>query len=144
MKRRATRQLAVTYDVLAAAADHPTARQVFDLVRKSLPRVSLGTVYRNLCKLHEQGRLQVLQLGGGVAHYDALVRPHDHFVCEDCGAVTDLEHRTARPTNELAKDGFLVHWQTTVVHGRCRHCSAATIVSRRRPSVMRAVALSER
>jgi Fe2+ or Zn2+ uptake regulation protein len=73
MKRqRATRQLAVIYDALIATPDHPTAEQLFQRVRGVLPRVSLGTVYRNLDKLREQGRLRIVRLEGGQAHYDVV------------------------------------------------------------------------
>ena len=94
MKRRVTRQLGAVYDVLAASQDHPTADQVFQRVRRLLPRVSLGTVYRNLDKLRDEGRLRVVRLEGGQAHYDAMTDVHDHFVCESCGAVVDF--RSAR------------------------------------------------
>ena len=95
MKQRATRQLTAVHEVLAAATDHPTAEQVYHRVRQRLPNVSLGTVYRNLDKLREQGRLRVVRLGGGQAHYDAMLDEHDHFVCERCGSVHDLTAEAA-------------------------------------------------
>src|SRR5215471_3240640 len=87
---RRTRQLETTHAVLAAASDHPTAEQVLRRVRKHLPRVSLGTVYRNLDKLRALGQLRVVNVGPGVARYDALLAEHDHFLCERCEAVIDL------------------------------------------------------
>ena len=53
MKERLTRQLAAVHDVVSAARDHPTAEDVWVRVRRRLPRVSLGTVYRNLQRLVE-------------------------------------------------------------------------------------------
>jgi Fe2+ or Zn2+ uptake regulation protein len=131
MKQRSTRQLAATYEVLAASADHPTADQLLQRVRARVPRVSLGTIYRNLEKLEEQGRLRVVRLAGGVAHYDAMIGEHDHFVCEACGAVTDLidlheRHAPARASTSaaLARRGCVVRWQTTAVYGTCPQCAA--------------------
>ena len=128
MKQRSTRQLAATYEVLAASADHPTAEQLLQRVRTRVPRVSLGTIYRNLEKLEEQGRLRVVRLAGGVAHYDAMIGEHDHFVCEACGAVTDLIdlHAPARASTSaaLARRGCVVRWQTTAVYGTCPQCAA--------------------
>ncbi|MFN8641409.1 MAG: transcriptional repressor [Candidatus Binatia bacterium] len=124
MSQRATRQLAAVYDVLTAARDHPTADQVFRRVRDVLPRVSLGTIYRNLDKLREQGRLRVIRLASGEAHYDAMVAAHDHFVCERCHAVHDLQEPTppaALP--RLRADGCVVHWQTTALYGLCGDCA---------------------
>ena len=124
MTQRATRQLAAVYDVLAASRDHPTADQVFRRVRDTLPRVSLGTVYRNLEKLREQGRLRVIRLASGEAHYDAMVEAHDHFVCERCHAVHDLAGATPPPAvPRLRADGCVVHWHTTALYGLCGECA---------------------
>jgi len=124
MKRRVTRQLGAVYDVLAASHDHPTADQVFQRVRRLLPRVSLGTVYRNLDKLRDEGRLRVVRLEGGQAHYDAMTDVHDHFVCESCGAVMDLPERSpAVDVRPLHAAGHRVHWQTTALYGVCNRCA---------------------
>ena len=126
MKQRATRQLAAVYDAVASSHDHPTADQLFQRVRRQLPRVSLGTVYRNLDKLREQGRLRVVRLEGGQAHYDAMTDAHDHFVCERCGAVVDLPGRApARDVGALRAAGYEVHWHTTALYGVCTRCRGA-------------------
>jgi Fe2+ or Zn2+ uptake regulation protein len=133
MTQRATRQLAAIYDVLVAARDHPTAEQVFRRVRDTLPRLSLGTVYRNLDKLREQGRLRVVRLASGEAHYDAIVAAHDHFVCERCHAVLDLDVATPPPAvRQLRADGCVVHWHTTALYGLCSECAADAGTARRR------------
>jgi len=125
MRTRATRQLATIYDALARAEDHPTARQVFQRVRDHIPHISLGTVYRNLEKLQQQGLARVIRLDGGVAHYDAMMEAHDHFLCEICGGVSDLQRRPARADcADLLADGFVVRWQTTSLYGTCRDCAA--------------------
>lgn len=126
MSQRATPQLTAIYEVLRASADHPTAAQVFRRVRDRLPRLSLGTVYRNLEKLREQGRLRVIRLASGEAHYDAMVDAHDHFVCERCRTVLDLEPAAVpAPTPRLAAAGCVVHWQTTALYGLCGACAPA-------------------
>jgi len=132
MKRRSTPQLVATYQAVASAADHPSADQVLERVRHSLPRVSLGTIYRNLDKLRDLGRVRVLQLAGGSAHYDAMMEPHDHFVCEACGAVADLEPDGAcGQERRLERAGFVVHWQTTAIYGLCRACVATSQEAKR-------------
>jgi Fur family transcriptional regulator, peroxide stress response regulator len=124
MKPRATRQLAAIFDVLAASHDHPTADQVFQRVRDALPRVSLGTVYRNLDKLREQGRLRVVRVADGQARYDAMIDAHDHFVCERCATVLDLPRAAARPAvGALREQGCVVRWHTTSLYGLCASCS---------------------
>jgi Fur family peroxide stress response transcriptional regulator len=125
--QRATRQLAAVFDVLAASHDHPTADRIFRRVRRALPHVSLGTVYRNLDKLREQGRLRVVRLEGGLAHYDAVTEAHDHFVCETCGAVVDLPgSRRALDVAPLRAAGYDVHWHTTALYGVCKSCASGT------------------
>jgi Fe2+ or Zn2+ uptake regulation protein len=130
MKQRSTAQLVATYDAVASSKDHPTADQVLERVRHRVPRVSLGTVYRNLEKLRLQGRIRLVRLAGGGAHYDAVMEEHDHFTCEKCGAVTDLERTTSgRPTTRLKEQEYIVRWQTTAVYGLCRECSSADLES---------------
>jgi Fe2+ or Zn2+ uptake regulation protein len=126
MKRRSTRQMVATLDAVAASSDHPNAEQVLERVRRALPRVSLATIYRNLDKLRDEGRLRVLQLAAGVAHYDAMMSEHDHFVCEACGSVTDIEAATATgQTRGLERAGYVVRWRTAAVYGLCLGCAAA-------------------
>ncbi|MGD9763232.1 MAG: transcriptional repressor [Candidatus Binatia bacterium] len=134
MQQRTTRQLAAVHDVLAASTDHPTAEQVFQRVRRTLPNVSLGTVYRNLDKLREQGRLRVVRLAGGEAHYDAMLGEHDHFVCERCHAVRDLPGGAVQPNRRgLQAAGCVVHWHTTAIYGLCAGCAGAARTARKRP-----------
>ena len=69
--RRSTRQLSVVLEaVRSSGVEHPSADRVFARVRKVLPRISLGTVYRNLQRLAEEGRIGVTYLEGRVARYD--------------------------------------------------------------------------
>jgi Fe2+ or Zn2+ uptake regulation protein len=131
MKQRATRQLGAVYEVLAASHDHPTAEQVFQRVRRAVPQVSLGTVYRNLDKLRDQGRLRVVRLERDVAHYDARTDDHDHFVCEGCGAVLDLTRAQRRPRLAGPETvGWVVHRHTTAIYGLCRSCAAQPAAGR--------------
>src|SRR6185369_12240644 len=90
--RRVTRQLAVVLDAVRhSGVEHPSADRVYERVRGVLPRISLGTVYRNLQRLAADGRIGVTHLEGRVARYDPTPAGHDHFVCRTCGRVDDLE-----------------------------------------------------
>jgi len=126
MMQRCTRQLQATLDVVAASHDHPTADQVFVRVRRRMPRVSLGTVYRNLEKLRDQGRIQIVRLRDGVARYDAMMERHDHFVCEGCGVVIDLEQPMRPRIEGLLRAGMVVNSHSTAFHGLCAECAART------------------
>jgi Fur family ferric uptake transcriptional regulator len=89
-QRRKSRQRDVIFDELCSITSHPTAVELHDLVRKRLPSVSLGTVYRNLELLAQMGLIEKLEYSSGEARFDANVSEHDHLRCVQCGRVDDL------------------------------------------------------
>lgn len=121
--QRNTRQLEVIWDAVKDETSHPTADQVYDKVRKKIPHVSLGTVYRNLQKLVADEKLQVLMVGRS-QHFDPLVERHQHFICESCDRVYDVlidERREPKPA-KLPHDGFRITSHQVAYYGTCRHC----------------------
>jgi Fur family ferric uptake transcriptional regulator len=85
-----TRQRQVILEELRKVSSHPTADEVYEMVRRRLPRVSLGTVYRNLEMLSERGMIQRLDVGGTRRRYDGNVGDHYHVRCVSCGRVEDV------------------------------------------------------
>ena len=85
-----TTQRRAVLEALASVDTHPTAVEVYEIVRQTVPDVSQGTVYRNLRRLIELGYAQELDYGAGAAHFDACVEPHYHVRCTECGRVADL------------------------------------------------------
>jgi len=85
-----SRQRDKIHEILAHTTSHPTAEWIHERVREQMPRVSLGTVYRNLHILTAQGKIRELDFGEGIHRYDGTVAQHYHFVCERCGTVRDL------------------------------------------------------
>jgi len=123
-KARNTKQLQVVWEAIKDDASHPTADQVYDKVRKRLPNVSLGTVYRNLQKLVADEKLQILMLGRS-QRFDPLAKRHQHFICEQCGRVFDVLVNTddeIRPA-KLPHAGFKVSSHQLAFYGACKHCS---------------------
>jgi Fe2+ or Zn2+ uptake regulation protein len=101
--RRNTPQLAVVLDaVQTSGTEHPTAEQIYVRVRGRLPSISLGTVYRNLQRLVQDGEIGAAQLGARSLHYDPTPTPHDHFVCRQCGRVEDLMADASAPLDQGA------------------------------------------
>ena len=90
MNRRKSKQRDAVHDAVMRCMDHPNADQVFDQVRTTLPSISLGTVYRNLGVLVEEGTLLEVSTEGGAKHYDANPGLHAHVVCDRCGRIADL------------------------------------------------------
>lgn len=122
--QRLTQQRRVILEELRKVSSHPTAAGVFALVRCRLPKISLGTVYRNLELLARSGVVRKLELAGSMARYDGNTQPHDHLRCIACGRVDDLPG----PPLELPKGKFaeclgyqvLGHWLELV--GLCPEC----------------------
>jgi len=94
-KKRMTKQKKVIYDVLCSTTAHPTADWIYQEARKQLPDLSLGTVYRNLQTLREEGKILELNYGKGQSHFDGNPAPHYHFVCTHCGRILDFPEHTA-------------------------------------------------
>jgi Fe2+ or Zn2+ uptake regulation protein len=125
VRKRMTRQLSAVYAALQAASSHPSADEIHQQVKKILPQISLGTVYRNLQRLVEEGKVNLLFLGERTARYDSMLMEHDHFVCLQCGAVLDVLLDRDRRVNltPLLEQGFTVATQSLSVHGLCRACA---------------------
>ena len=85
-----TRQRRVILEELRKLNSHPTADEVYEVARRRLPRISLGTVYRNLEILSECSMIQKLELGGTPKRFDGNVGNHYHVRCMGCGSIEDV------------------------------------------------------
>lgn len=101
-KKRTTKQKKLVYDVLASTKSHPTAEWIYEEASKVIPDISLGTVYRNLNVLLNEGRIQELNYTNSQSRYDANPQLHYHFVCKNCNSVIDCE----MPVLELPEDFY--------------------------------------
>lgn len=88
---RYSKQREAVYEVLAATTTHPDVAWIYDGVRKSMPNISLGTVYRNLGELCDTGRAMRIAVEGHSERFDARAYAHPHFACVKCGAVSDVD-----------------------------------------------------
>ncbi len=99
---RRTTQRQIILEELSKVASHPTANEVYDMVRKRLPRIGLGTVYRNLELMAEKGIILKIEVGGTKKRFDATTTPHYHIRCLECGKVNDIEISFQHQINEIA------------------------------------------
>ncbi len=121
---RLTDQRRLILTAVRATDGHPTAEWVHAEVRKWRPRVSLGTVYRNLRLLARQGLLAETQAGPSV-RFDARLHRHHHFTCSACERIYDLEEPVdarldARVTR---RTGFRVSHHRIEFFGVCGACA---------------------
>ncbi len=112
-------------EFLRERKDHPTADTVYMNVRRTLPNISLGTVYRNLTLLADIGEIARIRVGDGVDHFDADTSPHYHFICNECNSVIDLDMDNLDYINESANKHFdgLIEGHFTYFYGKCGSCS---------------------
>ena len=117
-----TKQRQLILEAVRATNSHPTADELFQMIRRKLPTISLATVYRNLNFLSEIGEIRKLAMPGMPDRFDWRMDPHDHMVCDTCGQVVDfvLPHDLGQ---EIASAcGAQVDGYTLVAHGTCAHC----------------------
>ena len=88
--RRNTRQRQVVLEELKRFSFHPTTSELYEIARRRLPKLSLGTVYRNLELLATDGVIQKLEIGGTESRFDGNPEPHHHVRCVHCGRVDDV------------------------------------------------------
>ena len=86
---RMTRQRQVILEELRKVNTHPSADEIYEMVRKRLPRISLGTVYRNLEILSESGEIQKVELGSNLKRFDGFAHLHSHIRCMRCDRLVD-------------------------------------------------------
>lgn len=120
-----SRQREAVLNYLRSTKSHPTAETVYRKIQKEFPKISLGTVYRNLNLLAEQGEILRLQCGDGVEHFDATTKPHNHFICHSCGAVMDLEMKSIEDIDRIAAENFsgVIAGHEIYFYGFCHSCS---------------------
>ena len=120
--RRYSRQRERIYQAVHASREHPSAQMVYDLLREEMPRLSLGTVYRNLHQMAQEGMLQELE--GPTARFDACLAPHAHIRCTCCGRVMDLSAlEEPAPVRSAAEAGWQVERYSLMLEGICPACA---------------------
>ena len=124
MKRRETKQREAILRVLRNTKAHPTADWIYQEVRKEIPNISKGTVYRNLQVLQADGAVTELNLDGALSRFEVKQARHYHFRCDQCGRVFDLDEPVNNELDERVamRTGFKVSYHQTEFRGLCRDC----------------------
>lgn len=125
-----SRQRESIKEYLATTKDHPSADMVYDHIKKIYPNISLGTVYRNLNFLVDQGAVIKVSYGNGCDRFDGNVLPHYHFVCRHCSCIEDIEMppEAVKTFMEAAKENFdgIIETSSTYFYGLCGKCAQGT------------------
>ncbi len=110
---------------LRSVTSHPTADELYAMLRPEMPQISLGTVYRNLEQMSQAGIIRKLETAGKQKRFDGDLSPHHHMRCRRCGAVVDI---ACESLNEVSASlGELLpalHCESFYLElsGVCEHC----------------------
>lgn len=119
--KRYSRQRELIYQTVMASTAHPTAEMVYAALKPDHPNLSLGTVYRNLHLLADEGKLARMPFP--VERFDGMTEPHNHFCCQLCGQVSDVPGDYDPALDEApAALGHQVGRHELVYYGVCAAC----------------------
>lgn len=124
MKFKNSRQRSLILKIVRSTHCHPSADWIFEQARKSIPHISLGTVYRNLGLLCNEGKIQEVIFSDGVNRYEGDLRLHNHIRCRNCESVEDVPHFSLEsPIEEIEKKtGYRIHLMKVEFSGFCPKC----------------------
>lgn len=117
---------------LQSRCDHPTAAQIYESVRQIMPNISLGTVYRNLSALVENGDILSVAVGDGVEHFDGDISFHLHQHCRNCGSITDVRVNDGVIKNQARHGDFKPETVVCVAYGICKKCGQSAALNNKK------------
>jgi Fe2+ or Zn2+ uptake regulation protein len=126
ISKRKSLQRSVILSIVKRSHSHPRAEDVYSEAKLIIPSLSLGTVYRNLRLLVSQGEIREVLLAGNSTRFDGMTEEHEHFVCNNCGHITDLR-LSAPPPSALSLENQLpgaeISSYKLTFYGLCSDCS---------------------
>lgn len=118
-----SRQREAVLNVLCKTKIHPTAAWIYEEVQKEIPNISLGTVYRNLSGLADNGMIKKLSFGESMVHFDGDTSVHSHFYCEVCGSINDIRLDTTPLLDTIVNElGVNIKFADFNIVGQCKNC----------------------
>lgn len=128
LKEKLNTNAQAVLDVVRSVQTHPTALEVYEMVKQVRPRIGLASVYRILGHLVEQNYIKEVLYGDGSSRYDGRITRHDHGICTNCGALLDLpiEVTVSQQVLQQAAQaaGLELDTHEVRIYGRCSSCQA--------------------
>jgi|SRR3989344_1758213 len=121
--RRNTKQKLLILDYLKNHPTHPTTENIYHQLKKSLPNLTLATVYRNLHILTEEQQILTLNINNEL-HFDGTTQPHLHLICQKCNKISDimiseLHHKFEK---KFQTNQFQPNTTSYISYGHCQKC----------------------
>lgn len=119
-----SKQRELTLNAVRENIIHPTADDVYAILKPENPSISLGTVYRNLNVLVGNGMINKLKMPSGSDRYDGDLKNHYHVVCDKCGKIYDIGFSVVDELDTKIKiiTGVTVTWHQLIIVGICEAC----------------------
>ena len=120
---RMTSQKEIILDYVRNTKSHPSAKKVYTEIKRFLPRISCGTVYRILNNLKEKGEIQEISTKD-MTFFDGDLSDHSHFICQGCGTVFDIFDECSKCSiikNKKLKVGKINSYRI-YFYGICKKC----------------------
>lgn len=124
MSRRNTIQCALVLETVNKIKCHATADEVYEALTQEHPHISRGTVYRNLQRLCEMGKIRKREIPCGADRFDHLCSDHYHVICFKCGRIFDVDMSYLADLEKTIKDphGFVFTEHDIIFKGICSEC----------------------
>lgn len=126
-KENFSRKRMAILKLIQSTDTHPTADWIYANLKPKYPDLSLGTVYRNLKKFCESGKITSIGVINGQEHFDANTHKHSHLICEQCGEVEDIADTffTVEELGRIAREhGICISQAEVTFNGLCKSCAA--------------------
>ena len=123
---RLTPQRIMILSAIENSDDHISAEEIYTQVVAKYPNVNISTVYRTLELLKQLGLVTETDLGEGRVRYHPTEKGHHHhLVCQECGAIIDLDESVLSSVKDvlLQEYGFVADLRHLAIFGRCVNCS---------------------
>lgn len=124
-KENFSRKRLAILNLLKSTTCHPTADWIYEQLKPKFTDLSLGTVYRNLKKFCQTGKIVSIGIVNGQERFDAALNPHSHFICDKCGAVCDIDESffDEKSIGDVAeRTGMKITRADVVFMGVCGKC----------------------
>ena len=124
MEYRCTKQYQAIYDYVKKSFIHPTAENVYEAILRQYPHISLKTVYRNLYKLADEGKILRISIANQKDRFDGRIDHHYHLCCQKCGNFMDVNIDYQYQLNEAVeqKTNYKIAAHSIIFKGICPRC----------------------